>query len=533
MMRMSGAVVVAVVAALAVVAPAAAETPRDTLVIATNLDSFTSLDPAALNESTPAQLVRNICDPLIFLDYDDPAKVVPGLAESWTISEDGLTWRFKLRAGLKHPSGNPVTAEDVAWSMRRTARLNLANGARLREWGFDADRIEDAVRPEGDLTLVLKLDKAYAPTLFPYALTDIRVAAALDKVEVLKHEKNGDLGNAWLTINTACYGPYRMRTWRANDMAILDRNDGYWRGRPEMARVVVRHVPEPGAQRLLLEKGDIDLAQLLGAADISELQKNPNVRVLNDPSFAAIYLSLSQKDPVLSHPKVREAFRYLIDYRGLEASVMNNLAVVRQSYVPFQAFGALPSSEEPFHLDLDRAKRLLAEAGVPQGWSVDLATTAQYPFPEIGQHIQGNAGRIGVEIKLRQMSSAQVFTLTRARSYQLALGGYGYNYPDANNMTLRMAINPDNRDDAKLTLLLAWRASWDVGDWFNRTAEAAQLERDPARRIALYHELQRRYMAEAPLIFLFQQLESRGMHRQLKELKANGTQTFYATARKS
>lgn len=521
-----------VLLAALVAAPAQAETPKDTLVIATNLDSFTSLDPAALNESTPSQLLRNICDPLIYLDYDDPAKVVPGLAESWTISGDGLTWRFKLRAGLKHPSGNPVTAEDVAWSMRRTAKLNLANAARLREWGFDADRIDEAAKAEGDLTFVLRLDKAYAPTLFPFALTDIRIAAAIDKAEVLKHEKNGDLGNGWLTINTACYGPYRMRTWRANDIVIMDRNDGYWRGRPQMVRVIVRHVPEPGAQRLLLEKGDIDMAQILGAADIPELQKNPDVRVLNDPSFAAVYLTLSQKDPILSQPKVKEAFRYLIDYRGLEASVMKNLGVVRQSYVPVQAFGALPASEEPFHLDLERARRLLAEAGVPTGWTVDLATTAQYPFPEIGQHIQGNAAKIGFEIKLRQMSSAQVFSLTRARNYQIALGGYGYNYPDANNMTLRMAINPDNRDDAKLPLLLAWRASWDVGDWFNRTAEAAQIEPDAARRIALYHELQRRYMAEAPLIFLFQQLESRGMHRQLKELKANGTQTFYATARK-
>src|SRR4051794_5413464 len=104
---------------------ATARTPADAFVVAANMSQMITLDPAAINESFAAGLMRNVCDSLIRPDNGDPTKLVPGIAESWTISPDSSAYTFRIRAGLKFPSGNPVTAEDVAWSMKRNLQLNL------------------------------------------------------------------------------------------------------------------------------------------------------------------------------------------------------------------------------------------------------------------------------------------------------------------------------------------------------------------------------------------------------------------------
>ena len=109
--------------------------------------------------------------------------------------------------------------------MSRSLQLNLASSKLLKEWGFNKDNIADMVRVIDDLILEVRPPKKYSPSLFLYALADYKSAHALDRVEVLSHEIDGDLGKDWLTRNTACYGPFRVHTWRAQDVLILERND--------------------------------------------------------------------------------------------------------------------------------------------------------------------------------------------------------------------------------------------------------------------------------------------------------------------
>ena len=113
-------------------APSRAAPPRDTFVAVGNLSSMITLDPAAIAEATTMYTMRSVCDTLIRVDADDASKLLPGIAGSWAASPDGTMFTFKIRKGMKFPSGNPVTAADVLWSMRRTLVLNLANALRLR-----------------------------------------------------------------------------------------------------------------------------------------------------------------------------------------------------------------------------------------------------------------------------------------------------------------------------------------------------------------------------------------------------------------
>src|SRR5262245_4073560 len=111
------------------------------------MSQIITLDPAAMNETAAAVHMRNnVCDGLIGLDPDDVSKLVPGVVETWTVSPDSKTYTLKVRRGLKFPSGNPVTGEDVIWGIKRNLQLNLANAQRLREWDITKDNVDSVIK---------------------------------------------------------------------------------------------------------------------------------------------------------------------------------------------------------------------------------------------------------------------------------------------------------------------------------------------------------------------------------------------------
>ncbi|MSP49341.1 MAG: ABC transporter substrate-binding protein, partial [Alphaproteobacteria bacterium] len=179
------------VSAAALTTVARAETPRDTFVMAMAIDAINALDPGRLGEAVGDEVINNICDAVVALDTSTDAKVVPGLAESWTVSEDGLQITFKLR-DTKHPSGNPVTASDAVWTFNRTLAINTINAGTLREYGLGADRAAEAFAAPDERTLVVKLNKPY-PTNFILAnIFATRAAYILDRKEMAKHFKADD-----------------------------------------------------------------------------------------------------------------------------------------------------------------------------------------------------------------------------------------------------------------------------------------------------------------------------------------------------
>jgi peptide/nickel transport system substrate-binding protein len=192
---------------------------------------------------------------------------------------------------------------------------------------------------------------------------------------------------------------------------------------------------------------------------------------------------------------------------------------VRQSPVPVGVFGALPKSYMPYKLDIERARKLLAEAGYPNGFSAEIVVLNQFPYPDVAQHLQQNAEKVGVKLKITQMIGAQLFQRARARKFELYMAGYGFNYPDANNIFLRHAYNADNSDKSNDTISIAWRAGWDPGQAFNDAIRAAQVERDQEKRRAIYEDLQRKHNANSPIIYLFQRLSVNAVSKDVKVFK--------------
>ena len=235
--------------------PLHAATPKDTLVVALAFDDIISLDPAEAFEISAGELMGNGYDRLLRYDVADPSKLVADLAKGWKVSEDGKTYSFELKPGLKFASGNAISAEDVVFSLQRAVLLDKTPAFILTQFGLSKDNVKDKVKQTGPLTLTIETDKAYAPTLVYNCLT-ANVAAVVDKKLVLSKEQNGDFGTGWLKTGYAGSGPLKIREWRANEIVALERNDNYWGVTSKPARVIYRHIKESATQRLLLEKGD-------------------------------------------------------------------------------------------------------------------------------------------------------------------------------------------------------------------------------------------------------------------------------------
>ena len=335
-----------------------------------------------------------------------------------------------------------------------------------------------------------------------YCLT-ATISSVVDMKEVMAHEADGDMGHAWLRKNYAGSGPFMLKRWKANEVLTLTRNDGYWGTAPAMKRVVIRHIAEAGTQRLMLEKGDIDIARNLGPDQLAGLAGNADIRVRQGVKGAIYYLGLSQKNEHLSKPKVRQALKYLVDYEGIAGSILKGKATVHQAFLPKGFLGAL--TETPFNLDVEKAKALLAEAGLAEGFKLTMDTRNSSPIMDMAQSIQSTFAQAGIELEIIPGDGKQTLTKYRARNHDIYIGRWGPDYQDPHTNADTFARNPDNSDDAK-SKPLAWRNSWDIPE-LTKKSDAAVLERDPKKREQMYLEIQREHQKTSPFVIMFQDIE--------------------------
>jgi peptide/nickel transport system substrate-binding protein len=491
--------------ALAMTAPeraAQAQTPRDTVVMAKAIDDIISMDPGESFEFSGSEAIGNIYNKLLTFNLKNVSEIRGELAQSWSVADDGKTYTFKMRPGVKFHSGNPVTAADAAYSLQRAVILNKSPGFILTQFGFTKDNVREKIRATSADTLVIETNRPVAPTFFYYCLTAV-VGSIVDSKTVMAHEKNGDFGNDWLKTNSAGSGPYKLRTWRANESYTLDANEQYWDGAPKNKRVVIRHIKEAASQRLLLEKGDIDYARNLTKDQLDALASSANIKTDKGLKGAIFYISLNQKNPILAKPEVREALKWLTDYDAIQKNIVSATHSTHQSFLPIGFLGAI--EDRPYKFDLAKGKELLAKAGYPNGFNVTMDTRTTYPAQDIAQAVQANWAQAGVKLELIPGDGKQTLTKYRARTHDMYIGQWGPDYQDPHTNAETFAMNPDNGDDAK-SKTLAWRNAWDIPDMTKRTA-AAVTERDAKKREAIYQELQREHQKTSPFIIMFQETE--------------------------
>ncbi|MGX5843659.1 ABC transporter substrate-binding protein [Mesorhizobium sp. ArgA1] len=481
---------------------ASAETPAGTIVMAKQIDDIVSLDPAEAYEPSGLEALGNIYDNLVAFDVKDVSKIYGALAESWTVSVDGKTFTFKLRPGLKFHSGNPVTAADVAYSIERVVALNKSPAFILAQFGFTKDNAGKTVKVIDDRTVAIMLDKPYAPTFFLNCMT-ATVAAVVDSKVVKEHVIDGDYGNAWMKQHSAGSGAYILRAWRAIEQYTLDANPNWYRRAPKNKRVVVRHAAEPAAQRLLLEKGDVDFARNLSKDQIAAVSSEPAIAVEAGDKGYILYLGLNQKNPNLAKPEVAEALKWLVDYDAIEKNIVAGTFKAHQAYLPTGFLGAI--TDKPYRFDLAKGKELLAKAGLANGFTVTMDVRSTAPYPDIAQAIQASWAQAGIKLELIPGDAKQVVTRYRARKHDIFLGPWGPDYQDPNTNANAFALNPDNADDAKVKSL-AWRNAWNIPAMTKQTQDL-KFEQDAGKRVAGYEASEREHQKVSPFVVMFQQIE--------------------------
>lgn len=483
--------------------PAVAETPADTLIQAWAIDDIISLDPAEVFEFTASEILGNAYQGLVGYDVNDVSNIFGVIAEKWEVSADGTTFTFTIRPGMKFASGNPITASDAVYSLQRAVKLDKSPAFILTQFGFSADNVDAKIRTTGDMTFEFEMDKPYAPTLVLYCLT-ATVGFIVDEKLVKEHEVDGDFGYNWLKTNYAGSGAFSIREWRANEVVVMERNDNYSGDKAPMARAIYRHIPEGSTQRLLLEQGDIDIARKLGPDELKAVAGNPDIVVEKGVKGSIYYLGLNQKNEHLAKPQVRQALKYLVDYDAIAETIMNGLVIKHQAFLPRGFLGAL--EETPFSLNVEKAKELLKEAGLPDGFSVTMDTRNTPDITAVGQAIQQTFAQAGIKLELIPGDGQQTLTKYRARNHDIYIGQWGPDYQDPHTNADTFARNPDNSDDAK-SKPLAWRNAWDIPE-MTKKADAAVLEPDAEKRAAMYVELQKESQQTSPFVIMFQQIEA-------------------------
>ncbi|MGV8854702.1 MAG: ABC transporter substrate-binding protein [Devosia sp.] len=474
-----------------------AATPADALVVAQNIDDIVALDPAQAYEFTSGEINSNVYDRLIGYEAEDTTVLAPGLATEWTADDAAKTIKFTLR-DAKFASGNPVRPEDVVFSFTRVIKLNLTPAFILTQLGWTPENIADMVTVEGN-TVIVKYDGDFSSAFVLNVLAS-RPASIVDEVLVTANAVGDDMGNAWLNTHSAGSGPFVMSDYRPAEIVRLTANENYFRGAPAMKSIIIRHVAEAATQQLLLTSGDVDIAKNLTPDQIESLSTD-KIKVETYPQAAVHFLSFNQKDEDLTPPAVWEAARYLVDYDGMTQSFLKGQMETHQAFWPKGFPGSY--DETPFTHDVEKAKRILADAGIKTPINVTLDVINASPFTDMAQSLQATFAEAGINFDILPGTGAQVITKYRERTHQAMLLYWGPDFMDPHSNAKAFAYNADNSDE-NYQATTTWRNAWAVPDAMNKEVTAALAESDQAKRNADYIEIQKQAQESSPIVIMFQ-----------------------------
>ena len=471
---------------------------QSTLVIGADLSDLITMDPGVSYEFSGSLITDNLYETLVRFEGTDLTEVKPGLAESWDVAQadSGTTLTFKLRDAT-FASGNPVTAQDVVYSFDRVIELQSPSSFLLTD--VAGLKVGSTVAVD-DKTVQLNLPKGVNPTIVLNLLT-FNVGGVVDSQTVKEHEQGGDYGSAWLTENSAGSGPYVLVRWDRGAQVGLEANPNASRT-GSISRVILRNIQESSAQRAALESGEIDVAYDLTPDAFKAAESGSQFKALRSDTFVLEYLGMnSGEGSPFADNRVRQAVRYALDQDGMVEGLLGGLGRKIQTIIPI---GLLGANEKIFYeQNQDRARQLLAEAGVKNGLSVDFlvptgACFGGVPCADLAAKVQSDLAAVGIQANITQTVQAELLDIYRAQKAQLVLINWSPDYPDPDgNATPLADYNAQS---------LAWRNVWE-----NKEAETLAKEgataTDPAKRKDVYKKLTTLVAEQGPYAILYQSLK--------------------------
>ena len=408
------------------------------------------------------------------------------LAEKWEVSPDGMVGRFTLRQGVKSNWGNELTAEDVKWTWDRKLHLS---GLGPFQTGVLGITKEEQIQVDSKYVISF-----HVPKPNPLLLKQM-VNLSNPVYDATKCKQVASSDDPWahkfLENNTAGFGPYVVSQLTRGQQAVFKARADYYRGKPYMDTVIFKEVPTSATRLSLLQGGSVDIAQFLQPLEYITLTKAPGVKVDAVPASFAIWIELNTKMKPFDNVKVRQALNYALPRDEILKTVYQSLADKQTGCIP-KIYPNFTDKFWNYDTDLDKAKALLSESGMAQGFSSVLSYNAGDPVQEpIAILYQTSLRKIGVEITLNKVPAATFYDFVTKREQPMIF------YLDS----------PWVPDPGYSTQLYFNSKSYvDYSNYVN--TEVDQLIKsgletlDPNTRLETYTKVQQIVMSEAPWGFI-------------------------------
>ncbi|MGE0283663.1 MAG: ABC transporter substrate-binding protein, partial [Rhizobiaceae bacterium] len=436
----------------------------------------TTLDPmrsaAAGNIETYGQIYSRLLrrDP-------ETGKLEPGLAESWDLSSDGLTYTFHLR-DAQFSDGSPITADDVAFSLERvhsdkTSAYPAPLGA------------VDTIKATDAKTVVVKLKSAFAPFLGNVEIWNMGVVSKADV------EKRGDEAFVKAPLTS---GPYAVKEWKPNEKLVLAPNPHYWRqGYPKSdATVELMEIASPETRQAMLTAGEVDVMRTVPWAQIDALKAIDTIDMRLEPSTTIWMTLLSEKREPFSNMKARQAAAYAIDNKAMTQAVTRGYATPANTTLP----GSIEFHDRDYPgipQDIAKAKQLLAESGM-EGREVKILATADATAQQLALLLQAQWQAIGLKPVIVNVDSGAWWDATGKGDYDAAANWWYNETPDP-DLAVRWAVCGTCGSNSYNTFYQNPKV--------DELVEQGTREADPAKRAEIYMEIQKITTEEVALIPLY------------------------------
>jgi peptide/nickel transport system substrate-binding protein len=459
-----------IVAILVTCSVAQAQNGSDVLVVARTADA-TGLDPHTQTAFASLRLLELIYEPLVNLDAN--LNIIPALAESWDFSDDATQLTFHLRQGVEFHDSTNFTAEDVVASYERI--LNEETGAAARANFLSIESIDT---PD-EYSVVFNLSEPDVPLLT--AMTDINAA-------IISSE------NTDPSTETVGTGPFILENWTPDVATTLSANANWWDEGPFVEGIEIRIIPDETAILAALRAGTIDFALLNDPLVATLLIDDPNI-VLNRVASSDSYhvLQLNAERAPMDQLEVRQAISCAIDRQEvLDTAALSEGQVIGPYIIPTYA---LPVSELfCYEKDLDRARDLLAQAGLEDGFSLNLMAANEEPPTALAeaQNIQAQLAEIGIQVEIESLELGVYVDRWLAADFDMTVA-LNSGPPDPYTMYARYWTSTGN-----LNYVAGYR-----DETLDRLMAEGRAETDPAERFEIFAEFQRHLVEQAPWVWLY------------------------------
>jgi peptide/nickel transport system substrate-binding protein len=450
-----------------------------------------TMDPAMIVDLDSARIAAKLYNGLI--SFDEKLTPVPDIARSWTVSSDGLIYNFKLKEEVKFFNGRHVTAEDFKYSFERVLKpetmspriwvLSRIKGSRQFREG-KAEHVT-GIRAKTPHELEIELDETFAPFINLLGLT---TAYVVPREQVKKYGVD-------FAFQGKSTGPFILEQWQHNQILTLTANRNYFGKKPAVSGIIYKILPEDFTALVEFEKGDMDILPEIMASEYSRFANNPEWQpfIKAAPCLNTYYLGLNCQMAPFNDSRVRRAMNFAIDKEKILLKLLESRGIA--------ALGPLPPAlrKEPlpqtYHYNPAHAKKLLKEAGYPQGFQMTIYQTSDIENLDICQAVQSYLRDIEIDAQIVQLEWSTFLDVVGKGEAQSFWLSWWADYPDEENFLFPLFHSQNWGPGGN-------RCRFKDKEVDEQLSEAVRTI-DYKKRLKIYHRIEKKIIEEAPWVFFW------------------------------